>query len=325
MARIVEGPEGIAEGARVLSGGGVVAFPTETVYGLGALALDADAVARVFAMKGRPSENPLIVHVSGEGMARRVVAGWNGRAERLARGAWPGSVTMVLAKGEGVPGVVTAGGATVAVRCPAHPVALALIETLGEPIVGPSANVSGMVSPTRAEHVARAFGGEDLVVIDGGACRAGIESAVVDLTGDRVRVLRPGVVSAAEIARILGESVDDADGAGVGAGGAGGVVASPGLIGAHYRPRTVLRIVGLDEAATAKEDVCVIAHGALETRGARVIDLGSDARGYAAAIYAALHDADAMGVREILVVELPGADRDPIWGALRERLGRASR
>jgi L-threonylcarbamoyladenylate synthase len=323
MARIVEGPEGIAEGARVLSGGGVVAFPTETVYGLGALALDADAVARVFAMKGRPSENPLIVHVSGEGMARRFVADWTERAAALARGVWPGSVTMVLAKGGSVPGVVTAGGATVAVRCPAHPVALALIETLGEPIVGPSANVSGMVSPTRADHVARAFGGEDLVVIDGGACRAGIESTVVDLTGDRVRVLRPGVVSAAEIARILGESVDDADGAGVDA--SGGVVASPGLIGAHYRPRTVLRIVGLDEAASAKEDVCVIAHGALETRGARVIDLGSDARGYAAAIYAALHDADAMGVREILVVELPGADRDPIWGALRERLGRASR
>lgn len=321
MAQILEGPEAIARGVEVLSSGGVVAFPTETVYGLGAVAMDEGAVAKVFAMKGRPSENPLIVHVSGEGMARGV-CGWNARAEVLARAMWPGALTMVLPKGEGVPGIVTAGGSTVGVRCPAHPIALALIEALGEAIVGPSANPSGRVSPTRAAHVARGFGDEDLVVIDGGACRAGIESTVVDLSGDVVRVLRPGVIGAAEIAGVLGETVEDAHGVGV---EGEGVARSPGVVGAHYQPRTKLRIVGLEEAEGAGSEACVITHEPLETEGARVIDLGSDARGYAAAMYSALHDADAMGVREILVVALPCAGDDPIWGALRERLGRASR
>ena len=177
-----ESPD-IAAAAQRLREGRLVAFPTETVYGLGADALSEPAVARVFAAKGRPSHNPLIVHVSSIEMAQRVVKEWTREADALARAFWPGPLTLVLEKAACVPGSVTGNGPNVAVRWPRHPVAAALIESFGGPIVGPSANPSGFVSPTTAWHVHQAFAGMDVLVLDGGPCEVGIESTVVSLVG----------------------------------------------------------------------------------------------------------------------------------------------
>jgi L-threonylcarbamoyladenylate synthase len=243
------GPEDIAHGVARLNAGGLVAFPTETVYGLGADAFNADAVAHVFERKGRPPANPLIVHVSDGAMARTVVAQWSDRAQALADAFWPGPMTLVLPKGDAVPLIVTGHGPTVGVRCPDHPLTLALIEAFGHPIVGPSANPSGAVSPTIAGHVRDAWpdDGEDpdlgVFVIDGGPCRAGIESTVVDLCGAVAAVLRPGVIGTDAIAHVLGEEVLGVDALGVGVQAAGHASGpeytqerSPGRLGAHYQP-----------------------------------------------------------------------------------------
>lgn len=303
------GPEAIAHAVRVLSGGGVVAFPTETVYGLGADALDGDAVARVFALKGRPAENPLIVHVVDEAMARAVVAEWPDAARTLAAAFWPGPMTLVLPKAGGVPGIVTGGGPTVGVRAPAHPLTLALIEALGRPLVGPSANRSGGVSPTLAEHVHAAFGGE-VFVLDGGPCTRGIESTVVDLTADPPRVLRPGVIGADELARALGRPVTAFGSGADDEGQAAGPARAPGVVGPHYRPRAP---VVLGRAGDPPEP------------GDRVVELPAEAAAAAACLYAELHRADAGGPARIVVV-VPGERRGEaaVWGAVLERLGRAS-
>ena len=170
----------IKEAASRLRDGGVVAFPTETVYGLGADAFSDAAVSRVFALKGRPSRNPLIVHVSGPLMAKRVTATWPVEAQRLADAFWPGPLSIVLPKRPEVPDIVTGGmgSASVAVRCPDHPTALALLYEFGSPLVGPSANLSGSISPTTAAHVRAAFSEQDVLVLDGGPCATGIESTV---------------------------------------------------------------------------------------------------------------------------------------------------
>ncbi|MBL4808561.1 MAG: threonylcarbamoyl-AMP synthase, partial [Phycisphaerales bacterium] len=225
MTEILEGPEAIVAAVARLGLGEPIAFPTETVYGLGADAIDTDAVERIFALKGRPANNPLIVHVSDAEMADDLVESWTDQAQQLAEAFWPGSLTLVLAKSESVPDIVTAGGTTVAIRCPAHPVALALIESLGKPIVGPSANPSGWISPTTADHVARGFKGQDLLIIDGGACRAGIESTVLDLTTQEPTILRLGVISHTQITKVLGRPVHISTGADSGA------ARSPGMLG----------------------------------------------------------------------------------------------
>ncbi|MEM7754851.1 MAG: L-threonylcarbamoyladenylate synthase [Planctomycetota bacterium] len=334
----VDGPEAIAEAVGRLRAGGLVAFPTETVYGLGADALNTDAVMRVFAAKGRPSENPLIVHVSGVEMARRVVREFNPAAERLARALWPGPVTIVVEKAACVPDAVTAGGPTVAVRCPDHPLALALIEAFGGPLVGPSANPSGYISPTTAGHVARHFEPGEVLVLDGGACRAGLESTVVDLTADVARVLRRGVVGADELAEALGERVEDA-GSIVEPDGGGTIATSPGLVGPHYRPRARVVVVGsmteIDGALEGVRSAVVLSppgtpatvppqHASLPMPGG--------ARAYAAELYAALREADELSPG-VIVVALPGiasavggadAGDAAVWAAVRERLARAS-
>ncbi len=185
-------PERIARAAEVLRRGGLVAFPTETVYGLGANALDPNAVAGIFHAKGRPANNPVIVHVAEARDVLRVVADWPEIAERLAQRFWPGPLTLVLPKRAGVPDVVTAGGPTVAVRVPAHPVALALLRAVGVPIAAPSANRSTQLSPTRAEHVQRGLDGLIDLILDGGPTTGGLESTVLDVTTTPPRLLRPG-------------------------------------------------------------------------------------------------------------------------------------
>ena len=188
----------IKEAAEIIRAGGLVAFPTETVYGLGANALDPAAVQKIFEMKGRPETSPLIVHVASVEMAREVVAEWPPLAEELARQWWPGPLTMVLRKQDSCPVNVTAGLPTVGVRMPNHPIALALIEAAGVPVAAPSANRFTGLSPTTADHVRAAFG-DAVPVLDGGPCTVGIESTVVAIEGDKLKLLRPGMISFGEI------------------------------------------------------------------------------------------------------------------------------
>ncbi len=326
----------------------MVAFPTETVYGLGADALSEAAVRRVYELKGRPAVNPLIVHVSGPEMAARLVAegAWTHEAALLARMYWPGPLTLVLARaraqpsggagerGSGgavglvVPDLVTAGGGTIAVRCPDHPVALALLFGLGTPLVGPSANLSGTVSPTQASHVRESFGAEDVLVLEGGACRAGIESTVLDLSSSRLRVLRPGMIGAGELAAVLGRPVEDA---GVVAAG-DGPLASPGMLARHYAPRTRAMIVDagrLDETLRAyPAGAVVIARETLDVPPPHhCLEIRGDAQEYAHFLYSALREADARGMSAILIVRPPAPEdggESPLWAAIHDRLRRAT-
>src|SRR5882724_3999780 len=194
----------IEAAARLLRAGRLVAFPTETVYGLGANALDPEAVARIYAVKGRPPTSPLIVHVSSVDMAQSLVTRWPDVAGQLARRFWPGPLTLVLDKQPTIPSIVTAGLATVGLRMPAHPMALALIKAAGVPLAAPSANRFTQLSPTTADHVRRGLGSEVDLILDGGPCEVGIESAVLSLAGSQPVLLRPGGISRAEIEAIIG-------------------------------------------------------------------------------------------------------------------------
>ena len=221
-------PRAIARAARILRRGGLVAFPTETVYGLGADALDPRAVRRIFRAKGRPPRNPLIVHVASVRQAESLAAALPPAARRLMRRFWPGPLTIVLPKSDRVPSVVTAGLRTVALRMPAHPAARALLRAAGVPVAAPSANRSGRPSPTTAAHVVADLGPRVDAVLDGGPARVGLESTVVDLSGPEPRVLRPGAVTPAQIARVLGRRV----------GRTLRSARSPGMRYRHYAPRT---------------------------------------------------------------------------------------
>ncbi len=313
--------DAIAHAAAHLRAGGLVAMPTETVYGLAALVRDAGAVERVFAAKGRPSTNPLIVHASSLEMARGCCATWTAEADALARAFWPGPVTLVLPKADWVPDVVTAGGRTVAVRVPRHPVALALIEAVGEPLVAPSANKSGYVSPTTVEHVRGVWSEAQVFVLDGGACEVGLESTVVAVGHDGLRVLRPGVIGPEEIERVAGRPVQE--------GGEGaGVAASPGLIGAHYQPQARVVLVERPEDGRAylgeSKAVFIGPPGGGVDAGAPhvAIAMAGDAAEYARNLYDALRQADAMEPSVIVVCVPEGVG--PTWDAVRERLGRAA-
>ncbi len=313
----------IARAAEVLRRGGLVAFPTETVYGLGANALDADAVRRIFEVKGRPANNPIIVHVAEVEPARQLVADWPAAAERLAGRFWPGPLTLVLPRRDIIPDGVTAGGPTVAVRMPAHPVALALIRAAGVPVAAPSANRSTQLSPTLAEHVLHGLQGRIDLVLDGGPTSGGLESTVLDLTSPP-RVLRPGLVSMTELEAILGP---------VGRPDVAPDVAaplpSPGVLPRHYAPRTPLECVA-DGARRAKElleaglrvgQLALAGSSGLERSGATTVVMPAEASAYAASLYATLHALDALGLDRI-VVDLPPNGEE--WLAVRDRLRRAS-
>jgi L-threonylcarbamoyladenylate synthase len=313
----------IARAAAVLRAGGLVAFPTETVYGLGAYARDAAAVARIFAAKGRPSNNPLIVHVADPLEARQVVAEWPESAARLAARFWPGPLTLVLPKRPELPDIVTAGGPTVAVRVPAHPVALTLIRAADCPIAAPSANRSGYISPTRAEHVLSGLEGRIDMLLDAGPVPGGIESTVLDLTSEPPRLLRPGLVAPAEIETVIGDIVRPASTVAL----AEGPLPSPGMLSRHYAPRTPLELAS-DEGRARVEQlrhaglrVGWLAFAAHDLPGVTVLEMPPDSEGYAALLYAALHALDAAGVDRIIVARPPETDE---WLALSDRLRRAS-
>ena len=314
-------PVRIAEAAAALNAGLLVAFPTETVYGLGAHALDPVAVQRIFAAKGRPVWNPIIVHTATSDQARALAREWPAAAERLTRVFWPGPLTVVVPRGEQVPPDVTAGGDAVGLRVPSHPVARALLLAAGIPVAAPSANRSTALSPTTARHVMDSLGDRVAIVLDGGATTVGIESTVVDLRGGEVRILRPGSISVAQVAAVLDEPV-----AAPYVEPAGDAPrSSPGQLERHYAPRTPLRMVGADDLAALTPDA-LTRSGALawQARVAPMVHvewLPADAAGYARGLYAALHRLDAAGLTEILVERVP---TDPDWAAVRDRLRRAA-
>lgn len=318
--------EVLAEAARVLRGGGLAAFPTETVYGLGANALDAAAVARIFAAKGRPANNPLIVHIADTAEVRNMAAEWSESAARLAERFWPGPLTLVLPKRDTVPDIVTGGGPTVAVRAPAHPVAQALLRAAAVPLAAPSANRSSELSPTRAEHVLRGLDGHIDMLLDAGPTSGGIESTVLDLTGTPPRLLRPGPIGITELEAEIGALVRVVSIPEV----TTSALPSPGMMPRHYAPRTPLECV---EAGREAESLAALlgesrrvgwvtfADSSAAPPGVVARVLPSDAVRYAAQMYAVLHELDAAGLDRILVTLPPDTEE---WLAVRDRLHRAS-
>jgi L-threonylcarbamoyladenylate synthase len=327
-------PVVLRDAASVLRRGGLVAFPTETVYGLGARALDAAAIARIYAAKGRPAHNPLIAHVVDVAQARELAVRWPEAAERLAVAFWPGPLTVVVDRAGHVPGALSGGGPSVAVRAPSHPVARALLQALGEPVAAPSANRYQGVSPTLASHVVKELGDAVDLVIDAGPCDAGIESTVVDVRGGVPHVLRPGALDVARLREIVpGIIVPPAESA-PGAASASAPRASPGLDARHYSPRTPLELVAGADGALARA-------AALAASGARVglvrigVGGGAPAAGvvvrelpgipaaYAEALYRTLHDLDESRLDRMVVEDVP---RDSeAWLAVADRLLKAAR
>ena len=296
--------ESLALAAELIRSGKLVAFPTETVYGLGANAYDAAAVARIFTAKGRPRQSPLIVHVDSIAMARTLVLMWPDAADRLARRYWPGPLTLVLPKQPSIPDIVTAGLGTVALRVPDHPLALALIRAAGLPIAAPSANRFTQLSPTTAEHVRQSLGDTVDLVLDGGPSIVGIESTVLSLCGGEPVLLRPGVIPLPEIESLIGP-VRIAEEAGA------GPHASPGMHLRHYRPRTPLVLLSPGDPAPAGRGLWL--------RPGR--EMPKEPAAYAAMLYAALHRLDAQGLDWIAVEPLPDT---PEWAGVRDRLSRAA-
>jgi len=319
----------VKRAAEFLRRGGVVALPTETVYGLAANALDEKAVARIFQIKGRPATNPVIVHVAGMEMAKRCVNDWTPNAEKLAKAFWPGPLTLVLPRAKEIPDPVTAGGATVGVRWPGHPFIQAVIRACGFPLAAPSANLSRRVSPTSAGHVYQQLGDNISMIVDGGQSQVGIESTVLDLTVSPPEILRPGMIHAQALAAVCGEvqrptsNVQGLDSA----------LRSPGLLKKHYSPKARLVVLNWRNDADLNSQLStlnlprstchIIAHNTIPSGEnlARVSVIPHDAEAFARALYAELHRCDEAGA-EWIVVEAP--PETPAWSAIADRLQRAA-
>lgn len=318
---VAPAPEVIAQAARLLRTGRLVAFPTETVYGLGANALDASAVERIYAAKGRPSYNPLIVHVVEVAAARHLVREWSDQAEALAMAFWPGPMTIVLPKRPLIPDVVTAGLSSVAVRVPSHPVARALLAAAEVPIAAPSANRSMLLSPTTGSHVERSLGASVDLILDAGPTPVGIESTVIDLSGDEPTLLRPGTISLPEIEAVIGHVAS--------AGNVSGTAPrlSPGMLDRHYAPGARLFLASVADlpAAADKERLAGRTVGVLAIdaaiEGANVIRMPAEPLVYASKLFGALHGLDEAGCDVIIVEDVPA---DVAWLGVRDRLARAA-
>jgi L-threonylcarbamoyladenylate synthase len=322
----------IARAAAVIQRGGLVGMPTETVYGLAGNALDPDAVARIYAAKGRPRMNPLIVHVASARQAQELAAQWPMMAEELAARFWPGPLTLILRRKAIVPDSITAGLDTFGVRVPDHPVALALIKASFAPLAAPSANRYTEVSPVTAQQVARGLGGAVDLILDAGRTRVGIESTVVDVSGGTPVILRPGMIAREAIEAVVGPTGRSS----TPVRGADVAHPSPGLSRRHYAPQALVTLVPHDEMPERLEQ---LAHASRVDPHRRVgvifcqtrfprhaawqfgAALGDDPALYAAALYDALHQADEGGCEE-LFIELPPAT--PAWDAIHDRLRRAA-
>ena len=321
--------ESVKKAAALLRAGQVVAFPTETVYGLGADALNAEAVRRIFAAKERPADNPLIVHVADPAQLTDLCR-ITDTAQALMEAYWPGPLTLLLKKTDRVPSVTTAGLASVAVRCPQHPVALALLRECALPIAAPSANRSGRPSPTTARHVREDMQGRIPLILDGGACRVGVESTVVDLTGSAPCVLRPGAVTPAMIARIAGDCavapsvmrpLHEGESA-----------PSPGMRHRHYAPRGKMTVFVGDEARVQREimarydraeNACILAHTpTLPAYGRRrAYSLGATPEETAQLLFQRLREMDEEGYSLILA---QGWEEEGVALAVMNRMARAA-
>lgn len=311
----------IARAAHVLRDGGLVAFPTETVYGLGADAANPAAVARIFAAKGRPAEHPVIVHVADVAAAQRWAASMPAAARDLADAFWPGPLTLILPRADHVSDVVTGGQPSIGLRAPSHPVARALLAAFGGGIAAPSANRFGHVSPTTAQHVAEDLGAAVDLILDGGACDVGIESTIVAFTARTPMLLRPGAIDVGAIARVLGSMPAARDAA---------APRASGTLASHYAPRTPAALVSVDalraELAQLEERDERVAVLAWSTEPPEDFDgvwrtAPRDAAAYAHALYANLRALDATAVDAILIEQVPDGDA---WAAIRDRLERAT-
>ncbi len=310
----------IARAVDVLRRGGLVALPTETVYGLGADASNDLAVRRIFAVKGRPSSHPLIVHLPSVARAREWTTGLGDAGERLARAFWPGPLTLIVKRSARVSDAVTGGQDTVGLRVPAHPLALELLEAFGGGIAAPSANRFGRVSPTTAAHVRSELGDDVDLVLDGGPSQVGVESTIVDLTAPAPRLLRPGGVAREAIEQVLGQTLVLATHA--------TDVRAPGLLESHYAPRAGLWLVTAEELlveATRRRDggarVVVIAPARVAVpEGVSRLDVPDDDAGFAQVLYARLREADALGD---LILAVPPPESG-LGLAVRDRLQRAA-
>ena len=308
---LIEASE-IARAAELIRAGELVAFPTETVYGLGANALDAAAIDKIYQAKGRPAFSPLIVHVDSIEMARSLVLDWPEKAVVLARTFWPGPLTLVLAKAAHVPGRVTGGLDTIGIRVPAHPVALALIQKAGVPIAAPSANRFTELSPTTADHVRDSLGGRVSMVLDEGRTQVGIESTVISLAAREPTLLRPGMISRAQIETIIGPiHVAEAP--------PGTVHPAPGMHRKHYSPKTPLFLVeGGRVPADGRGTYLWITQ---PSHAAQSIRMPRDPHSYGARLYEILHEVDAQGWDWVAVETPPHEDA---WAAIVDRLRRAA-
>jgi L-threonylcarbamoyladenylate synthase len=309
----------IARAVEILRRGGLVAFPTETVYGLGADATHAEAIRRIFAAKGRPSTNPLICHVADESMAREYARRWPAAASKIAEKFWPGPITLVVHKAANIPPEATAGRDTVGLRAPKHALTLELLRAFGKPIAGPSANKSNRISPTTAQHVRDELGSSVDLILDGGACSVGIESTVLDVSGDRPIILRPGGILREQIESVIGavdvfaESVSSESAA-----------PSPGLQARHYAPRT--RAVRAEPAVIdsispdGRGFILLLPRPDLDRTKAIAVMPG-DPIAYARDFYSVLRRLDGLGLLEIVIETPPD---EPAWAAVRDRILRAT-
>jgi L-threonylcarbamoyladenylate synthase len=297
------GDEAIAEAARLIRAGRPVAVPTETVYGLAADATSAAAVAGIYAAKGRPSFNPLIVHVASLEQGE-LYGVFSDAARSLAAAFWPGALTLVVPErpGNGLAPAVTAGLGTVALRCAAHPAMQALLAATGCPLAAPSANASGAISPTRAEHVLASLGGRIPLILDGGPTARGLESTIVAVEGERVRLLRPGPIPVAETEARPAASRDER-------------IEAPGQLRSHYAPAKPLRL----QAASAEPDEWLIGFGAVV--GNDSLSSSGDLEEAAARLFATLHRADAQPHARIAVAPIP---EEGVGAAINDRLRRAA-
>lgn len=303
----------IAEAVAILRGGGLLAIPTETVYGLAADARNAEAVARIFALKGRPSDHPLIVHIAGIDAIEAWASTIPESAKQLATHFWPGPLTLILKKRSDVPDAVTGGQDTVGLRCPDHPLTLSLLQAFGGGLAAPSANRFGRISPTTAAHVRAEFGTDAPPTLDGGACPVGIESTIVDLSQSPPRILREGHIRREQLLPFLPDLQS------------GLVTASPrvsGSLDAHYAPRTPMRMLErrrLIEAAADEPHCVLLALDALpaKTQG---LSLPAQPEAYAHGLYAALRELDSRNAACILIEQPPSG---PDWLAVNDRITRA--
>ena len=319
--------QAVRRAAELLRAGEVVALPTETVYGLAANALDEKAVAKIFAIKGRPSHNPIIVHVASNELARSCVAEFPAAAEKLSKAFWPGPLTLVLPRAGKIPNTVTAGGQTVGVRWPSHPFMQAVIRECGFPLAAPSANLSNQISPTNAEHVRSQLDGKIPLIVDGGQSQVGIESTVLDLTATPARILRPGMIHAESLAAVTGNIQHPTSNI------QHPTLRSPGMLEKHYSPKAKLMVLKWNDDVDLESQISnfkfemaacfIVTHTRIPTSfgAVNVSVIPHDAEAFARALYAELHRCDAAGAR-VIVVEAP--PDSPEWSGIADRLRRAA-